>query len=334
MSSTTSQPSKGQSTVTTVDNVALQVATVSDGGLLKRSGSTIVSVPAGGAGGGLPTPTAAGDVVESTDGSTWVKRTAAQFISDLALATLSAVATLISAALAAFAGTANIVTLGTVTSGTVPGVLIGVRVLTSGTSYSKTSGTKSIWVVALGGGGGGGGTTTSAAAAAVGAGGAAGGLVSKYYTGLGAGPFTYAIGSAGGAGSSSGGNGGGGGDTTFSDGTTTITAKGGQGGLGQSANTTFAFVDGGSGVIGTNGDVNGAGACGEGACRQNGLTAQSGGGGSTIYGGGGPGRSSNGTGNDGIGFGAGGGGGCVQNNSTAVAGGAGKAGIIVIYEYA
>ena len=57
MSSTTSQPSKGQSTVITVDNIALSVETISDGQVLTRSGTTITSsagaAPSGSAGGDL-----------------------------------------------------------------------------------------------------------------------------------------------------------------------------------------------------------------------------------------------------------------------------------------
>ena len=55
MSSTTSQPSQGQSSLTTIDNVALAVDTIADGQTLVRSGLTIVGsagVPPGGSAGG------------------------------------------------------------------------------------------------------------------------------------------------------------------------------------------------------------------------------------------------------------------------------------------
>jgi len=214
------------------------------------------------------------------------------------------------------------------------GFLIGVQVKTSGTSYTPTSGTTSIVVVAVGGGGGGGGASSVAVNAAAGAGGGGGGTVVKRYTGIGAGPYTYAIGSGGGAGNSSGGNGGAGGDTTFTDGTTLITAKGGQGGQGQTAGTTMAFTEGGTGVVGTNGDVNGAGDCGQYGSRMTGTLAVSGGGGGSSYGGGGVGKAGNGAGQNGVGFGGGGGGALVQNGSTASAGGGGTAGVLIIYEYA
>jgi hypothetical protein len=82
MSSTTSQPSKGRSSLTTTDNVALPIDVIADGQFLKRVGLTITSAPAGG-GGGTPTPTATGDMIESTDGSSWSKRTRAEVKSDL-----------------------------------------------------------------------------------------------------------------------------------------------------------------------------------------------------------------------------------------------------------
>jgi hypothetical protein len=82
MSSTTSQPSKGRSSLTTTDNVALPIDVIADGQFLKRVGLTITSAPAGG-GGGTPTPTATGDMIESTDGASWSKRTRAEVKSDL-----------------------------------------------------------------------------------------------------------------------------------------------------------------------------------------------------------------------------------------------------------
>lgn len=238
------------------------------------------------------------------------------------------------AALSTWAGSSSITSLGTVTSGTVPGVLLGVQVKTGGTSYSPTAGTKAVVVVAVGGGGGGGGTTSTSLQAAAGGGGAAGAVVQKRYTGIGGGPYTYAVGAAGSAGSSSGGDGGAGGDTTFTDGTTLITAKGGGGGKGQASATTPAYAGSGAGVAGTGGDVNGAGAAGQLGCRQSGTVAASGGGGSSPYGGGGIGLVNAGVGNSAVGFGAGGGGGLVLNGTSASTGGAGTAGLLVIYEYA
>jgi len=237
-------------------------------------------------------------------------------------------------ALSTWAGSTALTTLGTVTAGTVPGVLLGVQVLTSGTSYTPTSGTKTIDVDAYAGGGGGGGTTTTAVQAAVGGGGAAGGRARKRYTGIGAGPYTYAIGSGGGGGNNSGSDGGGGGDTTFTDGTTLITAKGGGGGKGQAASATAAFTQGGSCPISTNGDINGSGQPGGWGDRKNGTLAASGMGGSSPWGSGGAPLIVGGAGVNALGFSAGGSGGNVTNGSAAVVGGNGTGGIIIIFEYA
>lgn len=217
-------------------------------------------------------------------------------------------------------------------AGTSGRLLRAPQILTSGTSYVPPANCNAIRVTCWGGGGGGGGTTSSAANAAAGGGGGSGAKVIKYYISP-PNPCTYAIGGAGTAGSSSAGNGGVGGDTTFTDGTTLITAKGGLGGTGSAFGTTAAYFAPGGGVVGTNGDINGKGSDGTAGQVNSGTVGASGHGGSTDVGGGGVGLVAGAAGNAGVGFGAGGGGGLVLNGSAAVAGGAGAAGGIMIEEF-
>ncbi len=215
----------------------------------------------------------------------------------------------------------------------IPGTLIGIRVLTSGTSYTPTSGTKSILIHLIGGGAGGGGVTGSNNNIGAGGGGGSGSLLTKYVTGIGAGPYTYAIGAAGTGGANTGGTGGAGGSTTLTIGATTYTAPGGSGGVGQTAGTSAAIVLAGNGAsVSTNGDVNGSGQPGQNGFRLSGTVGSSGSGGSSLYGGGGNSRNTAGTGNAGTGYGAGGGG-ALSTANTNQTGGAGTAGVIIIYEY-
>ena len=215
-----------------------------------------------------------------------------------------------------------------------PGSLLGVQVLIAGVSYTPTRGTKAIEVELVGGGGGGGGATTAAVSAASAGGGAAGGYASKRYTGIGAGPYTYAVGAAGAAGTDAGGTGGTGGDSTFTDGVTLVTAKGGLGGVGMAAGVVAEFSAGGAGVVPTNGDINAPGDPGSPGARLSGTMGCSGAGGSSPWGGGGVGLAAAGVGSAGGGRGGGGAGGLVLNGSAAVAGGAGAAGALRISEYA
>ena len=216
---------------------------------------------------------------------------------------------------------------------TVPGTLITVRVFSSGTSYTPTAGTKAILVKLVGGGGGGGGVTGVASNIGAGGGGGGGSSLTKYITGVGAGPFTYAIGAAGTGGVNTGGTGGNGGSTTLTVNAVTYTAPGGSGGVGQTAGTAAAIILGGNGgAISTNGDVNSAGQSGERGFRLSGTVGSSGNGGSSPFGGGGNARNTAGAGNAGTAFGAGGGG-ALSTAATAQTGGVGTAGVIVIYEY-
>lgn len=220
------------------------------------------------------------------------------------------------------------------TTGVGPGRLIRKpQVLTAGTTYNPPAGCNAIRVRLLAGGGGGGGTTSVAVSAAVGAGGASGGYAEKYYANPPA-ACTYAIGAGGTAGAATGGTGGTGGNTTFTDGTTLVTANGGLGGTGEAGGTVAAAVLGGAApAVSTNGDLNGTGAPGQQGNRITGLVGGSGAGASSPFGGGGNGLIAQGAGNAATGFGSGGGGGCTLNGGAAVTGGAGSPGAIIVEEY-
>lgn len=219
---------------------------------------------------------------------------------------------------------------GTTWSSASGGVLLGRQTLTSGTTYTPTSGTKKILVRMWGGGGAGGGC--SAVAGCAGGGGGSGGYAEYFFSGV-TGTYAYVIG-AGGTGNS-GAAGGVGSSTTMTISGTTITAFGGSGGAFTAGSAAIKFMLGGAGgVISTNGHVNGAGIPGN-----NGMTStvntvvMSGAGGSTSLGGGGNGRSTTGAGNAAITNTGSGGGGAAATAGTAGAGGAGAAGMIIITEF-
>ena len=119
----------------------------------------------------------------------------------------------------------------------------------SGT-YTPTTGTRTILLHMCGAGGGGGGAGGGGAgSAAFGAGGNSGFYIEIYLNAGGA-TFpagTFTTGASGAAGSLSGGGGGTGGDSTFVINSVTYTAKGGTGGAGQVAGTTY-HRDGGDRV--------------------------------------------------------------------------------------
>jgi hypothetical protein len=214
------------------------------------------------------------------------------------------------------------------------GRLLRTVVLASGTSHVTGPQTTSLFARLQAGGGGGGGATFSTPNMGFGAGGAAGGNAEKTFAVLPSTAYAYVIGAAGAAGANTGGTGGTGGDTTFTGpGAVTVTTKGGLGGVGLVAGAGLIVVAGGaSGGISTNGDVNCAGDPGANAVRLSGILGGSGAGGSSEFGSGGVGRTTNGAGNPGLGYGGGGAGGAAVTAS--VTGGAGTLGCIVIDEYA
>ncbi|HVQ52654.1 MAG TPA: hypothetical protein VMS92_21675, partial [Mycobacterium sp.] len=202
------------------------------------------------------------------------------------------------------------------TTGLGPGRLIRApQVLTSGTSYNPPAGCNGIMVELVGAGGGGGGVAAAAAGQiALAVGGGSGGYAARFYANPPA-ACTYAIGAAGVAGNNAGAVAGTGGATTFTDGTTLVTANGGIGAPASIATgTTDVWSLGGAGAaISTNGNVNQGGQPGDPAnrCVNTGLANQgiSGSGGPGPWGGQGIGRITTGAGNNAVAnSGAGGGG--------------------------
>jgi hypothetical protein len=213
---------------------------------------------------------------------------------------------------------------------------LAMQTLTSGTTYTPTSGaTKAI--IELWGGGGAGGSCTNVAGCAAGGGGA-GGFARHYFASMGAGPFTIAIGAGGTA--VAGATGGAGTATTFNTGATTITANGGGGGTTAAGTAVIKYVAGGAGgAISTNGTVNGAGIPGGAGMTSTVVTTgASGEGGSTSLGGGGVAVTGNISATSVAGVAAvvstgSGGSGARAGTTTAVSGGAGAAGRIIIWEF-
>ena len=212
------------------------------------------------------------------------------------------------------------------------GLFVKQTVYTTGSAATHTyqAGISSAIIEGVAGGGGGGGGTFSSPNMSFGGGGAAGGYFSVRVT-AGLTTATYTVGAAGTAGANTGGTGGTGGDTIVVHNSVTYTAKGGLGGVGQTAATTLDSALGGAGVAGTNGDILSPGACGANSVRFSGILGSSGAGAASIYGGGGGARKTNGNGNNGTGYGSGGGGAAAV--SASVTGGTGIAGIVIITEY-
>lgn len=215
------------------------------------------------------------------------------------------------------------------------GLIRAPQVIASGVgqTYTPPANCTRIIVECLAGGGGGGGSATAGGSSGGGGGGAAGGYARKYYATAGA-TFTYTVGVKGAGGAAGNNPGTAGSDTTFTDGATLVTAKGGGGGAGSAGSATIVSVLGGAGVVSTNGDENGAGENGDPGLVLTATLAHGGKGGSAgRFGCGGNGRITQGAGNNAVGRGSGGGGAAMLNAGAAVAGGDGTDGVIVIHEY-
>lgn len=200
----------------------------------------------------------------------------------------------------------------------------------SGT-YNTPAGCRAIDVICIGGGGGSAGVGTGSSTATISGGGGSGAYARKLISPPLA-SYSYTIGAAGTAGATTPTAGGNGGTSTF--GTSLLSAPGGTGGpLGPAAGTTDVVASGGfGGAVATGGDINASGSMGFPGHRLTGTTGVSGGGGDSVIGGGGNGRSTAGVGSVGD-PGTGGGGGGSFATSTAQVGAAGSAGVIIVTEY-
>jgi hypothetical protein len=217
--------------------------------------------------------------------------------------------------------------VGKLQASTGSGRYLRTRVFTSGTSFVVSTDATSIFCRLQAPGGGGGNCTTAATNSAAGGGGSSGGYAEKTFTVTPGATVTYTV-PAGGASATAGTN------ATVVSGGVTVTAMGGPAGLVCAvAAPPLVTLGGAAPAVATNGDVNASGAPGAiGYCEAAAL-AGSGEGGSSLFGGAGTGRKTQGVGNAAVGYGSGGGGGCILSGGAAVAGGAGSAGILIVDEF-
>lgn len=212
------------------------------------------------------------------------------------------------------------------------GRFIKTNVLSTGSALVLSGATNNIRVRGQAGGAGGGGVATAAVSGGGAGGGSAGGSFEKYFAVTPGGTCSYTIGTAGIAATTGAVTGGVGGNTTFAYGGTTVTAVGGNGGIGITAAVAIDALGGAPSAISTNGDINACGAPGSPGASVSATVCLSGSGGSSPWGAGGNGRITTGDGNPATGFGSGGAGGACVNAGVSVAGGAGAAGLIIVDE--
>lgn len=230
--------------------------------------------------------------------------------------------------------------LGAVTQSQLPDVVIGVQTFAAGGAYTASPGTKSQIVEIWGAGGGGSGAVagTTGVNCAYGVGGGAGAYARRRYAIPAGGTGTVVIGAAGAAGANTGAIAGAGGASTFTDGTTLLTAPGGVAGPASAAAaaTPLFTVGAAPTAVATNGNINGRGDEGGMGIRLAAAIAASGRGGATSLGGAGQEIvDATAAGNAAAAnSGSGGGGGMSITTATPVTGGAGGTGFCVITEYA
>lgn len=220
---------------------------------------------------------------------------------------------------------------------------VALKVITSSSTYTPTAGMVECIVEGVGAGGGGGGcASTSGVQCASGNGGAAGGAFMKLYTAAQIGASAaIVIGTLGAGGVAGANNGSAGTSTTFTPAGSgvVLTATGGAGGNGNTAQTAIN-VNGGApatGGMGTNGDINVMGQSGSPGVQFAPTNASLGGAGGSppaLFGTGGATAAGGASvGNAASGYGGGGGGAANGNTAVAMAGGNGTPGLIIITEY-
>jgi hypothetical protein len=224
-------------------------------------------------------------------------------------------------------------------SGPPAGVAIGVQTFTAGGTYTASPGVRSQVVELWGGGGGGTGAVTGSTGVnvAVGPGGGAGAYARRRYAIAGGATGTVVIGAGGTAGANTGAIAGAGGASTFTDGTTLLTAPGGTAGPASAAAASTPLITLGAApsAVATNGNVNGRGDEGGYSLRISSIQSVSGRGGATSLGGAGQEIVTTGAGNSAAAnSGSGGGGGQSLTTASPQVGGAGGTGFCVITEYA
>jgi len=209
---------------------------------------------------------------------------------------------------------------------------INTQVFTTSGTYTPTAGMKYCIVEVVGGGGGGGGCPQSTGDVSAGGGGGGGGYARKSVALVTIGASQVVTVGAGGSGGAIGTNNGGTGGTSSVG--SIVTASGGVGGVG-STTATNTFTAGGAGGVGASGDINASGGPGLAASAflipTIGFPTTGGGGGNSIYGGGG--LETQSAGANGNAYGGGGSGGVSVGAAPGTAGGNGAAGIVIVTEY-
>jgi hypothetical protein len=205
-----------------------------------------------------------------------------------------------------------------------------VILLTSGTSYTRSTGARALFVECVGGGGSGGSALAAASNCSAGSGGGGGGYAAVYLSGTLKSSYSYVIGAGGaGAGNTDGT------DTTF-DSPSVCTATGGSKGLAGLSSTAAAWSpSGGVAGSGATGDILLSGEAGQQGNRLSGTQGKGGDGGESPqgFGMGARGHYQQLTGISAPAGYGGGGAGALSTTATSFWGGSGAAGCIRITEY-
>jgi len=244
-------------------------------------------------------------------------------------------------------GSASVATAVTVDSSQVTNFTNGIQVnsinayalktisyLSGSGTYTTPSKVRAIYVECVGGGGGGGGVDgQGASTAAVSRSGGGGAYCAKLITSPAA-TYTYAVGAGGAAGASGDNDGTVGGTTTFTGTATSLSAVGGNQGLGHTGTAgNSGSLPGGTAGTATGGDINLAGSRGGARAIIGGIIAAVSQQGDCPMFGGGRSQSAENAGVAGLNFGCAGSGAATSGVTTNFAGGAGSAGTIRITEY-